>query len=312
MKYLLSLIFAICTYSVTAQTTLSKDLYYYDISDKLNQLKVFTLYTDKITDKVHENIDIDKILNYFKEDLKSKKGVFEINAEDIHKITSHRKDKQQKRKIIQSISPRNGQNTQYKVIGTNYMNPEKLVIYYKLKEDAYDGIVYKSFSKNNGISWTSPEIAIKHNLLELEGWDIIEPTSRVKKYGLIQILTDSYNDIYFSQSFDNGINWSYPRNVYRGIYGSNIYSSVYRNNVAAIMKCEKSMNFVQKGDVLVWLGKLKNILKSQKKGTLLKIAENYDNNSFWSLTHNNKKEIIILHYSIENGRDKIVCYMVKK
>lgn len=294
------------SYSQVKKQEDNYEKYNVDLLNELESLKIFTVNSKDLPYAGKNGYNIEYVIELFYNSYKKKDNIFIINEKARERIKNEIKGKKilkYKRKILQNITIEPSRESDVRLLSINGLQSDRIISYFVINKPQYSGYIYQSISNDNGKTWSPPTIAIKHNLFKLKGWDIIEPKININKYGVIAILTNENNEIYLSRSKDKGSTWSYPLALFNNINGSYFRSSIYKKSMVLIFKNNKDYDEYKKGEILLWAGKVKNILKDKRTGYLIKVSNSCNVNERWKINHVSSNEVIIIKTTeTENGK----------
>lgn len=283
--------------SVYGQSSNKSKLELRDFSTVISSYKIFSTHSDLLPQFGEQGYDINYLLGLFYMSFISQDSVFTITplAEGIlSKKTMRRRYLKRGRKIAQYIHIYGSKDSDIRYLGRNMYNHDKVIDYFNIKTPEFEGCVYQTISTDNGKNWQPPTIAIKHNNINLHGWDIIDPIKKRKKYGLTTILTDDDNRIYLSNSQDKGKTWSYPSLVLGEFQGVNFNSSMRNNELALVFKLTKRYENFANGDVLVWFGKYNDMVVGKYEGELVRVSLSSSENVTWKIKHTANHNVFLI------------------
>jgi hypothetical protein len=141
-------------------------------------------------------------------------------------------------------------------------------------------VIYKIYSDDGGLTWSDPEIALKHNLHGL--YDAVVIYSPVRKDNeLILIASErESSSVYISSSTDEGNSWSYPEKLPASIQGDRFGIATYnRQLLLSYRDMSRTLSDGQPnptfGDIVLWMGDRRELLRADRDGVKVRIADNY-------------------------------------
>ncbi|MDR0953803.1 MAG: glycoside hydrolase [Rikenellaceae bacterium] len=141
-------------------------------------------------------------------------------------------------------------------------------------------VIYKIYSDDGGLTWSDPEIALKHNLHGL--YDAVAIYSPVRKDNeLILIVSErESSSVYISSSTDEGNSWSYPEKLPASIQGDRFGVATYnRQLLLSYRDMSRTLSDGQPnptfGDIVLWMGDRRELLRADRDGVKVRIADNY-------------------------------------
>ncbi len=128
--------------------------------------------------------------------------------------------------------------------------------------------IYKMYSSDGGLTWSAPELALRHNLNGLYDAAIV----RVPYYrnSLVMICADRQNGCSFiSVSRDEGATWSYPSELPPHLTGDRFSLLVDGNRLRIVYRdmlgIEEGKDALSRnpffGDLVMWTGDLKKLIE---------------------------------------------------
>lgn len=141
-------------------------------------------------------------------------------------------------------------------------------------------VIYKIYSDDGGLTWTPPQIALKHNLHGLYDAVIIYSPSR-RDNDLMMIASERETAAaYISFSSDNGDTWSYPEKLPSFIQGDRFGIASYKRQLLISYRdmCRTLNNGEPNptfGDIVLWAGDLRELIRGNGNGIKVRIADNY-------------------------------------
>lgn len=145
-------------------------------------------------------------------------------------------------------------------------------------------VIYTISSDDGGKTWTLPEVAVRHNQYGLYDAVIFENSNK-KERELIMIASERVSGTaYISFNKENGGNWSYPVALPDFIQGDR-FSVTMINKTLYIAYRDLCRYFRDGtinpffGDLVMWTGDLKELVKGRKNGLKVRIADNYPQDS---------------------------------
>ena len=297
--------------STAAFAQKDNEMEFYDISGKLNESKIFSIDSDNLINIGKSGYNIDYIMELFYASMSDNDTELKINPKVkriVSKVLKKNKYLKYRRKVLQNIIIEDENiNTVY-VLGKNTHNPNRLITYFIINSEKYSGCVYKSISSNQGKTWQSPTIAIKHNNIPLRGWDIIDFKSNSKTYGLSAILTDSVDNVYISSSTDLGYEWSYPQKLNYSFKGTKFHTSTYKKTIAVIFETS-DIETTNKG-VFLLLSNMSELENSKINNIAIKVSDKIIDNVNWKLNHINQNDIFLIKTTYQESQTIIDGYLI--
>lgn len=302
----ITLIFSI---SAFAQKNEEDNLTVYDISEKIDGYKIFSINSDNLINIGKTGYNIDYIMELFYASMSGNDVEVKITSKAkkiLSRVLKKKKYLTYRRKVLQNIIIEGENIAKVYVLGKNTHDPNRLITYYIIDNEKYSGCVYQSISTNNGTTWQSPTIAIKHNKIPLRGWDIIDFKSKLKAYGLVTILTDKDNYIYISTSSDVGNKWSYPHKLSNDLRGRKFHTSTYKKRIAIIFEAYGK----QKENVYLLLSNTSELARNKLNNIVIKVSDMTADNISWKVNHISEKTIFIIKTSYNDNQTQIDGYLL--
>ncbi len=287
----------------------------YDISSEMEQYKLFSIFHDKLVYDTKDKYNIDIIYELFEKRILGENQIpfeltgFEYGFKVVERASKRRRLVKTKDNIVKNLVLPEEIIDNLSIIGKKYTSENYIEMLFKLDYPEYKGVVYKTYSVDKGKSWIMPSVAIKHNTVKLNAWDIAYSPQK-KRYGVIVVLTDPEHQVYISTSSDDGLTWSYPRKRYEAIRGINFHSSAYVNEIAIIYENKQQYTGVEPGDVLMRFGDIVDILKDKFEGKLVKIATDKPK-SYWNVKMVSKKTLFFININEVDSRISVDGYLIK-
>ena len=137
-------------------------------------------------------------------------------------------------------------------------------------------VIYKSYSQDGGLTWTYPEIAIKHNIYSIENACVARLTHRNKKYLVVLANAQKHRTGVISVSTDEGNTWSYPVELSSFIQGDK-FSMVTLSNKMYIAYRDTygngKINNPTYGDLMLWSGTMADLENGGKSSFRIRLAD---------------------------------------
>ncbi len=142
----------------------------------------------------------------------------------------------------------------------------------------YNGrqVIYKSYSQDGGLTWTYPEIAIKHNIYSIENACIARLTHRNKKYLVVLANEQKHQTGVISVSTDEGKTWSYPVELPSFIQGDRYSIATLANKMYIVYRDtygNKGQNNPTRGDLMLWSGTMADLEHGGKSSVRVRLAD---------------------------------------
>lgn len=141
-------------------------------------------------------------------------------------------------------------------------------------------VIYKMFSNDGGLTWSEPQIGLKHNLHGL--YDAVVAYSPARKDNRLILICSERESrtAYISYSFNDGATWSYPEKLPPFLQGDRFGIANYRNQLLISFRdMRQSLNDGSAnptfGDLVMWNGDLNELVKGNRNGIKIRIADNY-------------------------------------
>ena len=141
-------------------------------------------------------------------------------------------------------------------------------------------VIYKIYSQDGGQTWSDPQIALKHNLHGLYDAAVTySPGWRDDDLILVASNRDGTAS-YISTSQDNGESWSYPEKLPHAVQGDRFGIATYKRQLIIAFRdmCRTLDNGAPNptyGDLVMWIGDLKELARGKRHGIKVRIADNY-------------------------------------
>lgn len=145
-------------------------------------------------------------------------------------------------------------------------------------------VIYKIYSSDGGLTWSKPEIALRHNIYGLYDGVVIR-SSRKNQSELVVISSErTTSAAYISFSNDEGETWSYPEKLPKFIQGDRFgIATLNRELFIAFRDMCRTLNDgtinPTFGDLVMWTGDLQELVKGNKNGIKIRLADNYPSTS---------------------------------
>lgn len=137
-------------------------------------------------------------------------------------------------------------------------------------------VIYKSYSQDGGLTWTYPEIAIKHNIYSIENACIARLTHRNKKYLVVLANEQKHQTGVISVSTDEGKTWSYPVELPSFIQGDRYSIATLANKMYIVYRDtygNKELNNPTRGDLMLWSGTMADLEHGGKSSVRVRLAD---------------------------------------
>jgi Neuraminidase (sialidase) len=137
-------------------------------------------------------------------------------------------------------------------------------------------VIYKSYSQDGGLTWTYPEIAIKHNIYSIENACIARLTHRNKKYLVVLANEQKHQTGVISVSTDEGKTWSYPVELPSFIQGDRYSIATLANKMYIVYRDtygNKGQNNPTRGDLMLWSGTMADLEHGGKSSVRVRLAD---------------------------------------
>lgn len=141
--------------------------------------------------------------------------------------------------------------------------------------------IYKVYSSDGGLTWSEPQVALKHNLYGL--YDAVVTYSPERNDNTLIMIASERETCaaYISFSADNGETWSYPEKLPPFIQGDRFGIAVHHHHlIVAFRDMCRTLNDHSPnptfGDLVMWSGDLRELVKgNHRSGVKIRIADNY-------------------------------------
>ena len=139
-------------------------------------------------------------------------------------------------------------------------------------------VIYKSYSTDGGLSWSHPEIAIKHNIFSIENAHVERISYKGKKILMIIANDLEHKTGVISISEDEGDNWSYPTELPSFIQGDNYNISTFDKKIFIVYRDtygsgDKNINNPTCGDLMLWYGTYYDLKHGGKNTYRVRLAD---------------------------------------
>ena len=140
--------------------------------------------------------------------------------------------------------------------------------------------IYKIYSSDGGLTWSAPEIALKHNVHGLYDAVVVYSPSK-NDSDLILIASERETSAaYISFSSDNSASWSYPEKLPSFIQGDRFgIATIGRNLIIAFRDMGRTLRDGSPnptfGDLVLWTGDLRELVRGNRLGFKVRVADNY-------------------------------------
>ena len=139
-------------------------------------------------------------------------------------------------------------------------------------------VIYKSYSSDGGLTWTYPEIAIKHNIYSIENARIAKVDFNGKQY-IVALANDIERRIgVISVSQDDGDTWSYPSPLPSFIQGDHYNITTLDNKLYIVYRdtygnFNNDINNPTCGDLMLWYGTINDLKHGGKNTYRVRLAD---------------------------------------
>lgn len=162
-------------------------------------------------------------------------------------------------------------------------------------------------STDNGTSWSSPTLAVKHNKKELNGVSMFRTKYRKKElYGLFA--TDKQYTLYASfKNYKPGEDaiWSYPIKIEDGLCGTDFRIAIDGNIIYLLFVNQRATDKYGVGAAILWRCKIDDMEKNWNFGDYFILEDNATGK--WDLLTDQRGNIILSKLS----PDKLDLYLLK-
>ncbi len=141
-------------------------------------------------------------------------------------------------------------------------------------------VLYKIYSSDGGLTWSRPEVMLKHNLYGLYDGIVFRAPGKKSKE-LIAIASErTTQEAYIAFSSDEGNSWTYPEKLPPFIQGDRFGSVVYNKDIYLVFRdmCKELNDGSPNpsfGDLVMWTGDLKELVRGNRNGVKIRLADNY-------------------------------------
>ena len=141
-------------------------------------------------------------------------------------------------------------------------------------------VIYKLYSDDGGLTWSEPQIALKHNLHGLYDAVIFHSPGRRDKELILIAAQRETGTACISFSNDNGQSWSYPDELPPFIRGDRFGIATHKRRIFLSYRdlrrtLEDGSPNPTFGDIVLWEGTLNELLRENHAGVKVRIADNY-------------------------------------
>jgi hypothetical protein len=144
----------------------------------------------------------------------------------------------------------------------------------------HKSVIYRIYSSDGGLTWSKPEVALKHNLYGIYDAAIVaDPTHGGNRLILICSERES-RTAYIAYSTDNGLTWSYPEKLPPFLRGDRF--GMARNGRELLISFRDMRPTLADGhpnptygDLVLWGGDPVDLLRGRHQGFKIRIADNF-------------------------------------
>ena len=140
--------------------------------------------------------------------------------------------------------------------------------------------IYKSYPPDGGLTWSRPQLILKHNLYGLYDAEIV-PSRRRDNSDLLIVCSDRERRVSFlAVSSDDGETWSYPEELpplirgdrFRIVSDKTAFYVIYRDMGTCLEDGSVNPTF---GDLMLWRGDLRELSRGRWNGLKVRLGDNY-------------------------------------
>ena len=146
--------------------------------------------------------------------------------------------------------------------------------------DLRKSVIYKIRSVDGGLTWSAPQIALKHNLYGLYDATVFYSPAK-RDNDLIMIVSErETSKAYISYSHDEGNNWTYPAELTSSLQGDRFSVGTHKEELFIAFRdmsqtLESGLPNPTFGDLVLWTGDLKELTRGHRNGIKVRLADNY-------------------------------------
>lgn len=190
-------------------------------------------------------------------------------------------------------------------------------------------VIYKIVSRDQGRTWSRPEVALKHNLYGLTD-AAVAVRSRRKGSTLVMIVNEPVNRASLvSFSHDEGKTWSYPVELPPVLHGDRHRILIDGRKAYVVFRDTRNLGLPEAvndtfGDMMLWVGDLRDLERGTRGLALFRIADNYPGGrpdpadldsydaGYPSILHTDKGRIAVVAYGRweKDAPAYIKCFVV--
>ncbi len=141
-------------------------------------------------------------------------------------------------------------------------------------------VIYKMYSSDGGLTWSEPEVALKHNLYGLYDAAVIRSPARRDNDLILIAGQRETGAACIAFSSDDGASWSYPVALSSrlcgdrfavGTFGKELLIA-YRDLCRTLDNGEPNPTF---GDLVLWTGDRRELARGARNGIKVRLGDNY-------------------------------------
>lgn len=205
--------------------------------------------------------------------------------------------------------------TENSVIGVISPNIERSYTFVNTKDKNGVNSVVKVMSNNNGFTWSTATIAVKHNTQELKGWCVSSHTD--KPMVSYMILSDKNNMPYCSITEDGGVTWSYPKRISNSLRGDSFNCVVDGGYFVVSFRKITDNGEGEHNDMIIWHGTQQEFMGENKKGNTMKVADNKSNDkvlefSIEDIIYYKNRQYFVLIKSKQEGETALQIHLIRR
>lgn len=151
------------------------------------------------------------------------------------------------------------------------------------EDDAPDlrkSVIYKMYSSDGGLTWSDPEVALKHNLYGLYDAVVIRSPARRDNDLILIAGQRGTGTACIAFSSDDGDSWSYPVALSHRLHGDRFAIGTLKRKLFVAFRdlccmLENGQPNPTFGDLVLWTGDRRDLARGGRSGVKVRLADNY-------------------------------------